>query len=269
MRPTTQLASPRHTTSIFNDAILRSVTASKRAYCSDRCDVGHIHGHGHTQAPAYTYKVFDDVRTGAHTHSWHTGDAARVVAFRGTHDVHDLCRYLDGGMSRFDIRGHSVRIHSSLLRMFAAMEDDLSHHILPPPHCQDVSGPPQAVQMPRGKTVLTFCGHSAGGACAELAAVYYGDVTGDDIEIRCHTFGAPRPGDARFAEWYEENVDESVHAVNEHDIVRHLPLWPFGRYASVPGQIVLPDGTVNPFKAHDLDTYDALIAARVHKGGLP
>jgi hypothetical protein len=89
-----------------------------------------------------------------------------------------------------------------------------------------------------------------------VAAAYYGDITSENTHITCHTFGSPKVGNIEFKKWYDENVDESVNIVNKHDPVRYLPLD--NNYVDNKN-IIIEDNTLNPFKAHDLDTYQLLL----------
>jgi predicted lipase len=232
---------------LFNDNLLRSALASKISY-SDNCKIV-------TKSPIslqlqgvknnISCKIVDNNNTGAHVYCWESGNNSKLIAFRGSHDLKDIINFMKFGMNKLNIRNSSVKIHSNIFNMFHSLETELTDYIM-----KDYS-----------KKTITFCGHSAGGNIAMLAAAYYGDLTGDNVEIKCHTFGTPKFADKYFSEWYLDNVDESINIINEHDFVRYIPFH--YEYHNIPNQYILKDNNIDFLKAHDLDTYNDLIVAKL------
>jgi hypothetical protein len=68
---------------------------------------------------------------------------------------------------------------------------------------------------------IVFAGHSYGG-CAVMVAAVRVSVAYPKTELRCLTFGAPKPGDFRL-EQLLEGLYDSVALVNDSDVVAALP----------------------------------------------
>lgn len=75
---------------------------------------------------------------------------------------------------------------------------------------------------------LTITGHSKGGAMAYIAApilqTWAKQTLGFDLDIRVVTFGAPRVGDAVFADAYNKMYPNTTAFIYNADIVPHLPI---------------------------------------------
>ncbi len=229
----------------MNESIMRSAMASKLAY-ADTCRAAARFPiartlHGDTVSIHHPCRVIEDVRSGSHIYSWSSGERSKVVAFRGTHDCHDAITFLDMKPQNLRFKEHSVNLHSGVYGMFRGIEAELTDHIM----------------RARGCVSVTFTGHSLGGALSMLAAAYYGALTHRNMQIKCHTFGACRTGDAAFVDWYKENVHESVSVVAEHDIVPDLPCGSW--YEQNPDRVLLRNDDLNLWTAHELDTYCDLL----------
>jgi hypothetical protein len=173
-----------------------------------------------------------------------------MIAFRGSNSFNDILNYADARTCELHMRDKIIKVHSNMVKLFFSLENELTDYIF------------DGILTSRKRT-LTFCGHSRGGAAAMLAAAYYGDITGDNVTIKCHTFASPKIGDDSFIKWYHDNVDESINIINEHDLIRNIP---FNKeYVQNPDLLILKDNTINPFKAHDMDTYKELIINEMSK----
>jgi hypothetical protein len=85
------------------------------------------------------------------------------------------------------------------------------------------------------------------------AAVYYSLMFNGNINISCHTFGAPVVGDKKFNLLANNLINEQVHFVNSHDIVPYLPYtYSYNRLNTI--KLAYHDKS-SIFHAHDLDTY--------------
>jgi len=85
-----------------------------------------------------------------------------------------------------------------------------------------------AVNRARGKCpscTLNVLGHSLGGAQALLCAL---DLTLQGLKVSSvYTFGCPRVGDPRFANWWDDVVGNHYRSVHYRDIVPHVPPYNF------------------------------------------
>ena len=83
---------------------------------------------------------------------------------------------------------------------------------------------------------VVFSGHSLGGALATISALHYG-MKYPDLHVNCVTFGSPRVGDERFANYFDKIVKNSYRFVNDNDPIPCIPTaW---RYQHVKGCIWL------------------------------
>ena len=227
----------------LNEKILRSALASKIAYAPDCKIVSNLPASYQLQGiKNISCKIVDIKKTGAHVYCWNSGENAKLIAFRGVHDYKYMLNYMNPKMKEIHLEEY-IKVHSNILDNFYSLEEELSDYIFDKP-------------INNKKKSITFCGHSAGGVLAMIAAAYYGDITGDNTHITCHTFGSPKVGNIEFHKWYDRNVDESVNIANKHDYARHIP---FGFNYVYNKNIIIEDNTLNPLKAHDLDTYQLLL----------
>jgi hypothetical protein len=90
------------------------------------------------------------------------------------------------------------------------------------------------------KIDAVYCvGHSYGGAVATLVAGYISHCykfafTKDKSELKvvCHTFGSPRVGNEKYAEWFQARRVEHTRITNIHDTVAEMPRSPFYHHVS-------------------------------------
>jgi len=79
-------------------------------------------------------------------------------------------------------------------------------------------------------------GHSKGGAVADLAAMYVRNLLPATVPVMVTTFAAAKPGDANFAQAYDQIITHSVRYEFQDDVVPHIPPSDqfFTMFASVP-----------------------------------
>jgi len=244
---------------LLTDGLLRSALASKVAYAKT-CTVARrlpsttrLHG----DDPGCL--IIDNERNGAHVYAWDSGPHSTLVAFRGSHNCRAVSRFLDARTAELRMCDAAVRVHGGTFALFESLEADLTRIVFPDPVTQN------AVR----ERNVTFCGHSAGGGVAMLAAAYYGALTGTNMHVRCHTFGCPRVGDPAFVDWFAKNVNECVSVLHRSDqLARHAPMFGY-RYANNPCELLIEGKTRSPLTAHNLDTYIERIGAMLKSGSLP
>ncbi|KAI8837530.1 Alpha/Beta hydrolase protein [Chytridium lagenaria] len=87
-------------------------------------------------------------------------------------------------------------------------------------------------------------GHSLGGALATLAAVDLRQTLNESLpafRIKLLTFGQPRVGNAKWAEWVDSlSFDYSMRVVNQDDLTPHLPPS-FAGFKHCPDEIWIAD----------------------------
>lgn len=244
---------------LLNDNILRSAMASKIAYANTSkkavswpiCKqyIGELCTERDTN-------VISVKATGAHAYAWKTGDNAMTIAFKGSSTAKDILNFLDMRQYNFHFCDSEIKVHNGVMRMFRSIEGDLSEFVLGYP-------------INTRNKYITFCGHSLGGSLAMLAAAYYGHLTNNNIYIACHTFGSFKIGDDNFKEWYINGVNESIFVNTTNDVVPMLPLgcvyddlnqlsFTINKNGKETRDIIGFD-QLNPFQAHDLDTYISCI----------
>lgn len=125
------------------------------------------------------------------------------MTFRGTLNKDDM-------LANIDIRTRNlkngIKIHHGFYNQFTSVEPLIRECI------QDVSN-------------VYITGHSLGGSISHVAAAHLAEAY-PDIHFTCHTFGSPRVGNHKFAEWFYEHVDSHVRVVNKLDPVTTLPHGP-------------------------------------------
>lgn len=216
------------------ESVLQSNIASKLAYIPMRKN---------NKRFKIIHNKKSDVRVFIHTRQDQEQD--QVVAFRGSHDIQALLRFLNFKMDEIHMQDKAFHVHSGVIDMFKSIEPELTNHLFPSP-----------ITFYKPKTI-TFTGHSGGAAMAMFASVYYASIIKKNLTIKCHMFGCPKVGDNNFVKFFLENTHESVDITNEHDIVQHIP---FGfKYDHNPKKIILMDNSLDPLYSHDLDTYKTLL----------
>jgi hypothetical protein len=148
------------------------------------------------------------VRPGGKVAAIVAAEPARViVAFCGCRDVRELVGCANVGFTRPP--GAGFRVNSAVWRRFVDARDDVRRLV----RAADVD-----------PASITFTGHSLGGAVAQLAALML-TAPGGSNSI---SFGAPRVGDADYAEAVRTHALTSsrghTRVVLQHDIVPQIQL---------------------------------------------
>lgn len=125
------------------------------------------------------------------------------VTFRGTSSFKDVLIDIDIRTIRIKDK---IRVHEGFYNQFKSVEIEITKRL---------------IKNLDAKNII-FCGHSLGGALAQLAAAYYGEIL-DFSNVICHTFGSPRVGNKYFVEWFSKHVDENVRIENNRDPVPMIP----------------------------------------------
>ena len=99
-----------------------------------------------------------------------------------------------------------------------------------------------------------------------IAAAYYGNLTNRNVKVSCHTFGAPKVGDANFVEWMTKGIEENVNIVNQNDIVPYLPVK---KVFKDNNNIFMPMSSCNVYVCHDLDSYIENLRKHIEMQKLP
>lgn len=214
----------------LTDSLLRSAMASKLAYAKSTNLISTFPVSRLLLPENNTFEVIDCSHTGAHAYVWKTGRRATMIAFRGSHDITDICSYINSSVTPFSFCDKRVQVHNRIYSMFSSIEPWISAQLHPRQH-------------------VTFCGHSLGGAIAMFAAAYYSHLSNRNMNITCHTFGVPKVGDAAFVEWFTEYVPDHVNVRNKWDVVTYYP-FDATYSGSITNSVVFDSNW-----GHDLDTY--------------
>ena len=161
------------------------------------------YGDGQRSHREWVSLAFVDIgATSTQAHILKRGDSI-LVAFRGTErGMRDWLTDLNGWLSRHPKGG---KVHGGMLRAWQSAKDSII-----------------AVLEEHNPDEVYLTGHSLGGGLAEIAAV---DLS-SDYWVGCITYGAPKVGNVRFAEIFQELVDSWVRVANACDIVTYLgPRW--------------------------------------------
>lgn len=218
---------------MLTDSVLRSAMASKLAYAKSTSLITTFPISRLLLPENNTFEVIDCNYTGAHAYVWKTGNRSTMIAFRGSHDIVDVCSYINSKLTSFSFCDRRMYIHNRIYTMFSSIEPWITQQLHPRQH-------------------VTFCGHSLGGAMAMFAAAYYSHQSNHNMNIKCHTFGTPKVGDAKFVEWFNDYVPDSVNIRNKLDIVTY---YPFNSIYTPMKSIVFNNAYIDPIRDHDLDTY--------------
>lgn len=156
----------------------------------------------------------------AQVYFWKLDDTI-YITFRGTSSLKDAS--VDLNISRYRIRDR-IKVHEGFFMQFKSVEIEITKRL---------------VRTPAQKII--FAGHSLGGALAQIAAAYYGEVF-DFAHVVCHTFGSPRVGNKYFVEWFSKNVDENVRVINRGDPVPMMPTFHYWVHTTNACVVLYDDG---------------------------
>lgn len=134
------------------------------------------------------------------------------VTFRGTSSFRDVITDID--IKTIRIRD-KIRVHEGFYNQFRSVEIEITKRL---------------IKHLDAKNII-FSGHSLGGALAQIAAAYYGEIL-DFSNVICHTFGSPRVGNKYFVEWFSKHVDENIRVENNRDPVPMIPQLPYWHHTT-------------------------------------
>ena len=202
-------------------------------------------------SPEHVRRICDD-KADVSLDVWQSGEQAKIVCFRGSISLRNIVTYVRNKRVQFRFCDKSMYVHQGVMEMFWMIHNDLLE-----------------IMTMRQKYVL-FCGYSLGGALAMLAAMYF-SLMFPGKHIECHTFGAPMVGDDAFIETFDQVVKESVHVVNQNDLVPKLlpftlPLAITDTFCPVyPHRVLVMKGGWNILKQHDIQMYVENIELDIQK----
>lgn len=139
----------------------------------------------------------------AQVYVWKIDDTI-YVTFRGTSSIKDVIKDLN--IKRTRICG-KIKVHKGFYTQFKSVQIKLTKLLM---------------KMTTDVKRIVFSGHSLGGALAQIAAAYYGDVF-EELFIACYTFGSPRVGNSHFVEWFTKSVDDHVRIAHDRDPIPMIP----------------------------------------------
>jgi triacylglycerol lipase len=103
---------------------------------------------------------------------------------------------------------------------------------------------------------VVILGHSLGAAITSYAAL---DLVNEGYNVEVYSYASPRAGNIRFANYYNNKMQNSYRIQNSQDIVPDVPPVSFG-YHHVDKQILLhQEPSINKIEQHSLKTYKSLL----------
>jgi predicted lipase len=176
---------------------------------------------GVQEVPIY----YNDQTTGVYGFSI-LKDRTLYFSFRGTNETQDSIVKLDRKMVPFfeGLKQSHIKVHQGFMKQFEALKGAVVKTV-----------EKYLDRIDR----IQFVGHSLGGALATLFAGYIGrfhrgymDRYHRDIDIVCHTFGAPRVGNRHYAKWFQDSVKINARITNPNDPVAQMPCSAYFQHVS-------------------------------------
>ena len=202
--------------STINQRLLRSALASKLAYIYKPTQTRKRPGSKHDIVQMHTPYIV----------AIRVNDHSTLVAFKGSTTLNDVSAFMRLRTAEFRFRDASVMVHEGILETFRSIHNQLDQII-----------PVNDILRSRPKKSITFAGHSQGGLLALFASAYFGTLSDGNMDITCHTFGAPRIGNQAFHDWQKQHTRETINIIHPYDVVPRIPIG-FG-YVSNPNTHVL------------------------------
>jgi predicted lipase len=220
----------------FEKRILRSALASKLAYDYKP------HTSPERQHPK-NIKSIIRLQT-PHLVAINTSKNNVIVAFKGSTTIDDVHSFMKMAPKEFRYRDATVHVHKGVLDMFQFVQEQLDMVLTTLPTTNS------------NRPIVTFTGHSQGGSLALFASAYYGSMFHGNLDVICHTFGAPRVGNLAFHEWHASQTLESINITHSCDVVPFIPMG-FG-YLPNPNLKTCRNVTAtcaDIWTQHNMDTY--------------
>lgn len=129
------------------------------------------------------------------------------ISFRGTCSAQDLIHALDVRPKQL---AHNIQVHQGFYRKYKSLEKEIAKEIEAHDDVHEI----------------VFTGHSMGGSVAMIAAYHFAREQKRELQIRCHTFGAPKTGSPSFMQQLHNEIDEVVCVSLRKDIIPRIPLNP-------------------------------------------
>lgn len=151
------------------------------------------------------------------------------ITFRGTESARDIITDLNIIQVKMPIKymmeNNQPEVHWGFYNQFSELK----------PEIDEIIEEYRETNNNFNKEII-FSGHSLGGALATIAALNYG-MEYPDLQVNCVTFGSPRVGDEKFANYFNKIVKNSYRFVNDNDPIPCIPTaW---RYQHVKGCVWL------------------------------
>tara|TARA_B110001450_G_scaffold181_1_gene265 strand:+ start:1558 stop:2268 length:711 start_codon:yes stop_codon:yes gene_type:complete len=153
------------------------------------------------------------------------------ITFRGTSSIDDWKHDAD---TRTENPKDNIRIHKGFFNQYMSVKPKIYKIIK---------------QLNKNINVenVHISGHSLGGALAYVCAVDIHLAT-KNPNIRVLTIGSPRPGNKDFANYFNNNIKESIRYKNKDDIITKMPLT--SKFKHVHPSICLKDGLLQDDKVY-------------------
>jgi len=170
--------------------------------------------------------IVSNATTGTLGYIGYNGNTIHVV-FRGTVSLKNWILDLDAGHSTPYPIIPGAFVHTGFLDCWYSVRGQLAHALSNLLSNSSSSNPTDSHRTRSSPfTAIYFSGHSLGAAISVLAAIEIGVTTG--LPITCYNFGDPRVGNKVFAEYFNSKIQTTWRAVNQRDIVPHLPSLDMG-----------------------------------------
>lgn len=136
------------------------------------------------------------------------------ICFKGTSNINDIYTNLDiCPSSSLLFNNSNIKIHKGFLHKYLSIKSSMLKII----NDNDNDNRKQ-------RKIISFSGHSSGGAIATIAALDF-SINNKKRIVKCYTFGAPIIGNKYFIEELNRNINNSYRIINDFDIIPYLNLY--------------------------------------------
>jgi hypothetical protein len=131
------------------------------------------------------------------------------ICFKGSSNIIDIYYNFDIYQKKY-LR-EEIKVHNGFLNKYLSIKSKLIEKIKEIINKNDIK-------------IITFNGHSSGGAMAMIATLDIRKlIRRDDMIINCITFGSPKISNDGFIEEYNRNINNSYRVIIKTDIIQYLP----------------------------------------------